>query len=111
MDPKPGAVEAVKELAKHFVVNILSTAPWMNFTAWTDKFEWVQKYFGSEKDGIFYKRLIISHHKNLNRGEYLVDARTKNGAGKFSGELVQFGTERFLDWSTVTKYLLERIER
>ncbi|MDR2556874.1 MAG: hypothetical protein LBC49_04090, partial [Bacteroidales bacterium] len=54
----------------------------------------------------FYKRLIISHHKNLNRGDYLIDDRTRNGAGEFEGELIQFGSERFPDWKTVIHYLM-----
>ena len=38
-------------------------------------------------------------------GDYLIDDRTKNGAGEFSGELIQFGTNKFPDWNTVLKYL------
>jgi len=52
------------------------------------------------------KRLILSSHKNLNRGDYLIDDRTANGADKFSGELISFGTEKFPDWDAVLKYLL-----
>jgi 5'(3')-deoxyribonucleotidase len=105
MEPMPYAVESVKFLAEYFDVYILSTAPWKNPSAWTDKANWVHKYFGVEKDSPFYKRLIISHHKNLNRGDFLIDDRTKNGAGEFQGELIQFGSERFPDWKAVTEYL------
>ena len=59
MDPMPGAIKAIQELNQHYDLYILSTAPWRNPTAWYDKLEWVQRYFGSEKDSIFYKRLII----------------------------------------------------
>ena len=48
-----------------------------------------------KKGSALYKRLILSHHKNLNQGDYLIDDRTKNGAGKFQGEHVHFGTEQF----------------
>jgi len=105
MKPFEGAVEAVYILSKEFDVYILSTAPWKNPSAWTHKVEWVQKYFGAERYHVFYKRLIISHHKNLNKGDYLIDDRTKNGAGEFEGELIQFGTEKFPDWESVTMYL------
>jgi 5'(3')-deoxyribonucleotidase len=57
---------------------------------------------------MFYKRLIISHHKNLNNGDYLIDDREKNGAKEFAGELIQFGSEKFPDWNSVTDYLLNR---
>lgn len=53
-----------------------------------------------------YKRLIITHHKDLNRGDFLVDDREKNGAGNFEGELILFGSEKFPDWDKVTEYLL-----
>jgi 5'(3')-deoxyribonucleotidase len=106
MEPMPDAVEAVKLLSQHFDCYILSTAPWKNLSAWTDKAEWVHKHFGSEKDGVFYKRLIISHHKNLNKGDCLIDDRTKNGAGEFEGELLQFGSERFPDWKAIIRYLI-----
>ena len=105
MDPMPGAIKAIQELNQHYDLYILSTAPWRNPTAWYDKLEWVQRYFGSEEDSIFYKRLIITHHKNLNRGDFLIDDRRKNGADQFEGELIQFGSAKFPDWPTVVKYL------
>ena len=79
MKPMPGAVEAYRALCQKYDCYILSTSPWKNPTAANDKFEWVQKYLGD----VAYKRLILSHHKNLNRGDYLIDDRPeKNGAGK-----------------------------
>lgn len=67
----------------------------------------VHRYFGNGNDSLFYKRLIISHHKDLNMGDYLIGDRTKNGAGEFRGELIQFGSEKFPDWATVTEYLMD----
>ena len=57
MKPMPGAVEAVNLLSQYFDVYMLSTAPWKNISAWSDKAAWVQKYFGDDKDSVFYKRL------------------------------------------------------
>jgi len=107
MDPMPGAIDAVNKLADRFELYILSTAPWLNPTAWSDKLLWVQKHFGKEKDSVFYKRLILSHHKELCTGTYLIDDREKNGAAEFSGELILFGGEKFPDWSAVVGYLLD----
>lgn len=104
MKPMPGAISAVKKLAKKYDVYILSTSPWNNPSAWADKVAWVSKYMG----GVMYKRLILSHHKNLLKGEYLVDDRTKNGALEFEGKLIQFGSEQFPDWKEVLDYLMER---
>ena len=109
MDPMPGAIEAMRELTPHFELYILSTSPWLNPSAWRDKLEWVQRYFGKGKDSLFYKRLIISHHKDLNRGDFLIDDREKNGASEFQGELIRFGTGAFPDWNAVVEYLLKQV--
>ncbi|MBR3919157.1 MAG: hypothetical protein IKJ59_10535, partial [Clostridia bacterium] len=37
MEPVPGAIETVQLLAKHYDVYILSTSPWNNPTAASDK--------------------------------------------------------------------------
>jgi 5'(3')-deoxyribonucleotidase len=101
MKPMPGAIEAVHELQKHYDLFILSTAPWKNPSAWSDKVEWVTKYL----DDVFHKRLIITHHKDLCQGDYLIDDRGKNGTSEFSGKWIQFGSERFPDWGSVLNYL------
>lgn len=106
MDPMPFAIESAKKLAEEFDLYVLSTAPWKNSSAWSDKLKWIKKYFGDEEGSIFYKRLIISHHKNLNKGDYLIDDREKNGAKEFGGELIRFGSEQFPDWRSVVDYLL-----
>ena len=102
MDPLEGAIEAYEKLSLKYDTYILSTAPWYNSTAWTDKIEWVQKYLAKSA----YKRLILSHHKNLNAGDYLIDDRLRNGVNKFKGEHIHFGTEKFPDWNSVLSYLL-----
>ena len=102
MDPMPGAIEAVHELSKYYDMYILSTAPWKNLTAWSDKIEWLTKHFGD----LFKKRVILTHCKHLCDGDYLVDDRAKNGASEFLGEWVQFGSERYPDWEEVTRYLI-----
>jgi 5'(3')-deoxyribonucleotidase len=102
MEPVTGAVEAFEKIAAHYDTYILSTAPWENPSAWSDKLLWVKKYLGKPA----YKRLIISHNKNLNRGDYLIDDRHHNGARHFKGELIQFRSDRFPDWKAVTDYLV-----
>lgn len=104
MQPMPGALEAYSELVDRFDTYILSTAPWHNPSAWSDKLLWVQQYLGDPA----HKRLILSHNKHLNRGDYLVDDRTKNGADRFPGEHIHFGTARFPDWDTVLAYLVAK---
>ena len=105
MDPMPGAVAAFTTLAQHFDTYLLSTSPWENPSAWSDKLLWVKTHLGE----VAYKRLILTHHKNLNCGDYLIDDRTKNGVDQFQGEHIHFGTAQFPDWSAVLTYLLERV--
>ncbi len=103
MKPLPGAIEAYRALCEKYDCYILSTSPWNNPIAANDKIAWVKKYLGD----VAYKRVILSHQKNLNRGDYLIDDRPeKNGAGMFEGEVIALGREPFLDWDAVLKYLL-----
>lgn len=102
MDPIPYAITSFNLLVDKYDTYILSTAPWKNPSAWSDKVLWVQKHLGEKA----YKRLIISHHKNLNKGDYLIDDREKNGAKEFDGELIRFGSNEYKDWQAVLEYLL-----
>jgi 5'-nucleotidase len=104
MKPMDGALEAFSRLAEVFDVYILSTAPWNNPSAWSDKLNWVKTNLGQAA----YKRLIITHHKNLNRGDFIVDDRDKRGVDLFEGEWIQFRSSKFPDWSTVVRYLLPK---
>lgn len=101
MEPMPGAIEAIHRLAKKYDIYILSTAPWRNASAWADKVSWVTKYL----DDVLHKRLILSHRKDLLKGDYLIDDRPKHGADSFEGEWIQFGSERFPDWESILQYL------
>ena len=101
MEPMPGAIESFIELTKHFETYVLSTAPWDNPSAWSDKLLWIKNNLGEHA----FKRLILTHHKNLNTGDYLIDDRTMRGVNLFAGEHIHFGTENFPDWQSVMKYL------
>jgi 5'-nucleotidase len=104
MDPMVGAIESFTELAELFDTYILSTAPWENHSAWPDKLSWVKRHLGAAA----HKRLILTHHKNLNSGHFLIDDRTKHGADRFVGERIHFGSDRFPDWATVMAYLRDK---
>lgn len=104
MDPMPGAIEAFTELSEIFDTYILSTAPWKNPSAWSDKLEWVKNHLGDPA----HKRLILSHHKDLNRGDFLIDDREKNGAAKFQGTLIRFDPNK-PDWPAIVARLRSQI--
>ena len=83
---------------ERYDVYILSSPSSDNPSSWTDKFNWVQKYLP-----MFKRRLILSHNKNLSIGDYLIDDRTKNGAGEFVGEHIHYGTSEYPDVKSLRK--------
>ena len=109
--PIEGAIEAVKKLAESgkYELFIATAAPWGNPDAATDKRYWIEEYFGD----LFRKKMVVTHLKNMLRGDYLIDDRTANGAGEFEGELLRFGwayeTEvwnEYPNWESILKKLL-----
>ena len=106
MLPMYGAIEAVHRLNEYYDCYILSTAPWKNPSAWSDKVLWVTRYL----DDVFHKRMVITHCKNLCKGDILIDDRGKNGTSEFEGEWIQFGSDRFPNWKSVLDYLLSNGE-
>jgi 5'(3')-deoxyribonucleotidase len=106
-----GAIEAVKKLAESgkYEMFIATTAPWGNPMAAMDKRFWIEDHFGN----LFHKKMFITHRKDLLMGDYLIDDRTKNGAGEFRGKLLQFGvnwetntTNEFPTWDSILEHLL-----
>ena len=103
LPPVKGAVEAMYALQQSgkYDVYILSTSPWSNPTTWSDKVEWINRHM----DKYYCKRLILSHHKNLLRGDYIIDDRGKHGTSGFKGEWLRFGSQEFPNWESVLEYL------
>lgn len=104
LPPIAGAIEAVEKLSEHYDIFFLSTAMWSLPQSFTGKRIWIEDHFGN----LGRKRLILSHRKDLLKGDFLVDDRTKNGAAEFEGEHIHFATERFPDWNTVKHYLMKK---
>ena len=103
MKPNEEMVDLFNKLSDdvRYDVYILSTSPWDNPTAASEKVQWVKKYIPKA-----YKRVILSHHKHLNIGDYLIDDRTANGAGEFGGELIQYMSEKFPTVKSIENYLI-----
>jgi len=103
LDPIEGAIDSVNKLLNsQYKIFFLSTAPWDNPDAWTHKRLWIAKYF---EEKLIKKKLILCHHKQLLIGDYLIDDREWNGAAKFTGDWIHFGSERFPKWESVLDYL------
>lgn len=104
LNPLPNSIQAVNTLlnSDKYEIYFLSTAPWNNPSAWTDKRLWLEEQFGD----IVNRKLILTHRKDLIRGDILIDDRPNNGADKFQGEWIRFGSEKFPNWNEILKYLL-----
>ena len=87
--PIDGAIDAVEDLynSGKYELFIATSAPWGNPMSASDKRFWIEDHFGK----LFHKKMFVTHRKDLLMGDYLIDDRTKNGAGEFKGELLQFG--------------------
>jgi 5'-nucleotidase len=110
IEPMPDAIESFQILSDRFDTYIISSSSWENPAAVSDRFEWVKKYLGEP----MCHRLILTHYKNLNIGDYLIDAMTENGVvggaspteNRFIGEHIHFGSDKFPDWKSILEYLL-----
>lgn len=109
LEPIPDAKNAIKILfdSDKFELFILTTAPWHNPNAWMHKRLWVENHFGD----VFYKKIIITHRKDLLIGDYLIDDRTAKGAAEFKGKHLHFGWDyinkknnEFPDWNSIINY-------
>jgi 5'-nucleotidase len=104
LEPIPYALESFKILNDHFKVYFLSTAPWSNIHAPSEKRLWIEVHMGD----LVEKKLILSHNKGLLKGDYLVDDRIANGVDSFEGEHIHFGTDQFPTWKEVLIYIFEK---
>jgi 5'(3')-deoxyribonucleotidase len=107
LDPLPGAIEAVNTLAQHYDLWILSTAPWHNPSAWSDKLLWLSEHFGHDEASPFYKKVVLAHDKAVAKGHggILIDDRPYHGASPWDDETigtmwVQYGYDSSLTWES-----------
>jgi 5'(3')-deoxyribonucleotidase len=98
----PGAKEAIEKLDSKYEIAFVSAPSWDNPYSFTEKRLWLEKHFGEWGR----KRMDLSFRKGLYMGHYLIDDRTKYGAGDFIGEHVMFGTDPFQTWEETVKYLM-----
>jgi 5'(3')-deoxyribonucleotidase len=103
LEPIDGAIDSVRRLSEHYEIYFLSTPFWEVPESFMDKRHWLEEHFGE----LAYKRLILSHRKDLNLGAYLVDDRLANGSENFLGEHIHFDTPEFPNWKVVEEYLMQ----
>ena len=100
--PLEGAVNAFKALSAKYECYIVSTPVWSNPHCWMEKRLWVEKHLGLEAN----KRLILTHNKNLVKGDFIIDDTKNHGVDKFEGKHIHFGTDAFLKWNNVLDFLM-----
>lgn len=103
LKPIRDAISSVNKILQsdQYEVYFLSTAPWNNPSAWTDKRLWLEDHFGEKIN----RRLILTHRKDLIKGDFLIDDRPNNGAKDFEGTLIHFSSESFPNWFSVLDFL------
>ncbi|MCA9478489.1 MAG: 5'-3'-deoxyribonucleotidase [Nanoarchaeota archaeon] len=69
LDPLPGAIEGIKELAKHNKVFICTAPSIHNTRCAHGKTKWVRKHLGKE----WLRNLIITKDKTVVHGDFLID--------------------------------------
>ena len=107
--PLPNAIRTFEWLSEQpdFEVYILTAPSVKNPLCYTEKRLWVEKYLGFAA----VNQLIISPHKNLNKGHYLIDDNVSGkGQENFEGEVVQFRSELFPDWAAIHLYFKTKID-
>ncbi|MDQ2077499.1 hypothetical protein [Marinimicrobium sp. ABcell2] len=101
--PMQGAIEAFKWLCAQpdLEIFILTAPSEKNPHCYSEKRIWVEEHLGFAA----VNRLIISPHKDLYRGDYLIDdCATGKGQDHFEGTLILFGSHEFPGWSSVLKH-------
>lgn len=101
LEPMEGALEAVDELFPLYDIYFLSSPMWFLPASFVGKRIWLENQFGEKA----VRRLTLTHRKDLCLGDYLVDDRTINGAAKFKGRFIHFGSAEFPDWKTTLPFL------
>ena len=104
LEPMEGAIDGIIDLSERYDVYILTAPSTKNLLSYTEKALWVLDNLGQW----WVERLIISKHKHLNKGDFLIDDIAEGcGQDKFNGVLIQFGTDPFFAWNDVVKYLMQ----
>lgn len=106
LHPMPDAIDSYRWLDSHPATAVfILTAPSVNNPhCYSEKRQWVEKHLGMA----VVENLIITPHKHLNRGDFLIDDNaTGKGQDCFAGELILFGSDTFPDWVHVRQYFEE----
>lgn len=109
LEPIKNAVKSLEELndCGRFDVYILTAPSIHNPHCYTEKRLWVENHLGFK----MVDRLIISNHKGLSKGHYLIDDHIEGrGQENFEGKLLHFGSSNFPDWKSINSYFKSKYD-
>jgi len=88
LDVIEGAGEALRRLNQDFDIYIASTPSWSRPETWGHKRDWIVKHFPWLK-----RKIILTHHKNLLKGDLLIDDSRWRGQPDFEGTWFWFNKD------------------
>ena len=105
LEPLEDSIGGMNTLMTKYDVWILTRPSIKNTHCYTEKAEWIKKYFGEK----MLEKLILCPNKSLVKGDYLIDDDHRHGQTEFEGEHIHFGKDdKFKTWSQVVEYLMSK---
>lgn len=98
--PIKDAIHTVNRLTTVFDVKFLTRPSTMNRLCYTEKADWIYKYFGQW--GV--DNLYFAPDKTLMKGEWLIDDTDWKG---FEGVQIHYGSNEYPDWNSIMDYFYE----
>lgn len=99
----PGAKETLMKLDVHYDIIFVSAPSWGNIESFSAKRIWMERNFGKWAE----KKMDLSFHKGHYIGHFIIDDRTKYGAGDFIGKHIMYGTKPFETWDEIYEFLIK----
>ena len=104
LDAIHGAKEALMRLNQDFDIYIASTPPWTRPDMWAAKRRWLEEHFPYLK-----RKLILTHHKDLLKGDILIDDSKWRGQPDFEGEWFWFNKDwENRNWEACLKWIYKK---
>ena len=105
-----GAIEALEDLKDHYDIWILTTAPWRNPIAWTEKIEWLSEHFPCGEKGYdpTDKVIMCSQSTMVVANRFRGDVLVTTTEATFNGEVIQFDNKK-MNWSGLKAILINRL--
>lgn len=102
LEPIKGAINSINTLFNYYDIYFCSTPMYAVPESYKSKRIWLEKHFGEKAK----KRLILTHRKDLIKGDILIDDRKVNGVENFEGVFLHYGSNKFLNWKMILPSLM-----